>query len=464
LNRSLKQLFVSMAVSALLVGCGSTSTTPSPTSTAAASTAPTQTAQASSAATAATSPSPAKQNLTLTVLESQGWVYPSEQALALRFQDLTGIKIDYQIVPSANYFQLLNTKLNSGQGPDIFGGQSGVSDLKITLNAEKNAVDLSNEEWVKREDPNAVAQATLNGKVYGQEIWDIYSGYWIVVYDKTIFQKAGISDVPTTYADFAADCEKIKALGITPIYEPISDGWHHVLWFPEIGAQLENLEPGLYDKLNANQTTLAASANANTAMTQLNDLYQKGYLGANALSATVADQEKNMTTGKFAMTISGMTLPNQINTDFPAVPTSNFGYFPIPLVDNQLLPTHPAGPTKFIWSGGKQIDAAKQYLAFLAQPDSLQYLIDNTPAFETLDYTGLKAKWSADQQAFLGKYKAATTLVLQDSVTYVNPQWIDMGKDIVAMFTGKETPLKVLQSIDARRTQEAKAAKDANWP
>lgn len=451
---------MSIAVGALVVGCSSTAATP----TAAPTTAPTQAPGAATAPAPATPTAPpTKQNLTLTVLESQGWVFPSEQALALRFQDLTGIKIDYQIVPSANYFQVLNTKLNSGQGPDIFGGQSGVSDLKVTYNVEKNAVDLSKEEWVKREDPNALAQATLGGKVYGQEIWDIYSGYWVVTYDKGIFQKAGITAPPTTYDEFTADCDKIKALGITPIYEPISDGWHHVLWFPEVGAQMENLEPGLYANLNANKTTLAADANALKAMTQVNNLYQKGYLGSSALSATVADQEKNMTTGKFGMTVSNLTLPQSIQTDFPSTPASNFGYFPMPLLDNQLLPTAPAGPTKFIWSGGKQIDAAKQYLAFLAQPDSLQYLIENTDAFVTLDYTGVKAKWSTDQQAFVAAYKAATVNVLQNDVMYVNPQWMDMGKDEVAMFTGKETPLQVLQAIDKRRSTQATTVKDPAW-
>jgi raffinose/stachyose/melibiose transport system substrate-binding protein len=450
----MKRALVLMAA-VVLAGCSSTAATPT--------TAPT-TASGATAAAATPTPAATKQNLTLTVLESQGWVYPSEQALALRFQDLTGIKIDYQIVPSANYFQVLTTKLNSGQGPDIFGGQSGVSDLKVTYNVEKNAVDLSNEAWVKQEDPNAVAQATLNGKVYGQEIWDIYSGYWIITYNKQIFQQAGIAAAPTTYDEFTADCDKIKALGITPIYEPMSDGWHHVLWFPEVGAQMENLEPGLYANLNANKATLATDANALKAMTQFNNLYQKGYFGSSALSATVADQEKNMTTGKFAMTVSNLTLPQSIATDFPSSPASNFGYFPIPLVDNQLLPTHPAGPTKFIWSGSKQIDAAKQYLAFLAQPDSLQYLIDNTDAFATLDFSGVKAKWSADQQAFMTAYKAATVNVLQDDVTYVNPQWMDMGKDEVAMFTGKETPLQVLQAIDKRRTTQATTAKDPNWP
>jgi raffinose/stachyose/melibiose transport system substrate-binding protein len=405
----------------------------------------------------------AKSNITLTVLESVGWVHDVEKDLAKQFEAQTGIHIDYQIIPAANYFQVLSTKLNSGQGPDIFGGQSGVSDLKVNYNVVANAVDLSNEEWVKREDPAAAAQATVDGKLYGQQIWDIYSGYWVIVYNKAIFQQVGISSVPATYNDFVADCAKIKAAGITPIYEPISDGWHHVLWFPEIGARMEQLEPGLYAKLNANQATLAGDQSASTAMTQINQLYQNGYFGTSALSNQFANTEKQMASGKFAMTINGLTEPNAINAASPNVQASSFGFFPIPILDNQLLPTHPAAPTKFIYSKGSHITQAKQYLDFLAKPENLQYYVDHDTNSETVDFTGVKAKWTPDQQAFLNQYKAATTLVLQDGVNYVNPQWIDIGKDMTAMFTRQESPHQVLVKTDTRRTQEAQAAKDPAW-
>jgi len=405
----------------------------------------------------------AKSNITLTVLESVGWVHDVEKDLAKQFEAQTGIHIDYQIIPAANYFQVLSTKLNSGQGPDIFGGQSGVSDLKVNYNVAANAVDLSNEEWVKREDPAAAAQATVDGKLYGQEIWDIYSGYWVIVYNKAIFQQVGISSVPATYNDFVADCAKIKAAGITPIYEPISDGWHHVLWFPEIGARMEQLAPGLYAKLNANQATLAGDQSASTAMTQINQLYQNGYFGTSALSNQFANTEKQMASGKFAMTINGLTEPNAINAASPNVQASSFGFFPIPILDNQLLPTHPAAPTKFIYSKGSHIAQAKQYLDFLAKPENLQYYVDHDTNSETVDFTGVKAKWTPDQQAFLNQYHAATTLVLQDGVNYVNPQWIDIGKDMTAMFTRQESPHQVLVKTDTRRTQEAQAAKDPAW-
>jgi raffinose/stachyose/melibiose transport system substrate-binding protein len=226
---------------------------------------------------------------------------------------------------------------------------------------------------------------------------------------------------------------------------------------------MEQLEPGLYDKLNANQAALASDPASNTAMTQINNLYQKGYFGSTALSDQYANTEKEMASGKYAMTVDNLSEPSAIQAADPSVQASSFGFFPIPILDNQLLPTHPADPTKFVYSKGSHIAQAEQYLAFLAQPTNLQYLVDNTVQFETVDYTGVKAKWTAEQQAFLNQYQAATTLVLQDGVKYVNPQWTDIGKDMVAMFTGQETPRQVLANTDTRRTQEAQAAHDSAW-
>jgi raffinose/stachyose/melibiose transport system substrate-binding protein len=54
--------------------------------------------------------------------------------------------------------------------------------------------------------------------------------------------------------------------------------------------------------------------------------------------------------------------------------------------------------------------------------------------------------------------------VYQTAVNYVNPQWMDIGKDIVAIFTGALTPEGLLKNIDQRRTDMAKTAKDPNWP
>ena len=137
-----------------------------------------------------------------------------------------------------------------------------------------------------------------------------------------------------------------------------------------------------------------------------------------------------------------------------------FGFFVMPLADNQLLNLNPAGPTKFIYSGSKHIAEAKQYFDFLTQPENMQYLIDNTPRFMTLPFPGVKSKFTPELQAFFDAHKDKRGTVYQTAVNYVNPQWMDIGKDLTAMFTGAMKPEDVLKSIDQRRADMAKTAKD----
>lgn len=454
-----------LMVGALVAGCSSPAAS-APASVAAATASPSAAAATvapSTAPSASASAAPSKSNVTIEVLASQDWIKSSEQVLAGKFEAQTGIHIDFQIIPSAQYFDVLKTKLNSGQGIDLFLGQAGKSDMKLQYDAANNAVDLTGESWVSRLDPVVADQSSLDGKLYGAEVWDVVAAnYWVMVYNKDLFAKYNIA-VPKTFADFETAAETLKSNGITPIYEPVSDGWHHVLWFPEIGAQAEALEPGLVANLNANKATFAGDATLAKALTQINDLYQKGYFGKDALSAKEADTSKAMASGTFGMTLSELSRGSQIEAAYPNMKATSFGYFPIPILDNQLQPTHPAGPTWMVSSKSQHVAEAKQWLDYMMQPENLQWLINNTPDFETLPFTGVTPKWDASQSEFFKTYTQAKTLVLQDAVNYVNPQWMDMGKWMVNMFTGQKTAADMLKNIDTGRSTLAKAAADPAW-
>ena len=410
----------------------------------------------------AVAPAFADAKVTLTYMADPNWVKDAEKALAKKFEDKTGIAIDFQLVPSDQYFNVLKTKLNSGEAPDIFGGQSGVTDLKLNYNVEKNAVDLSGEPWAKLEDPLVSAQSTVDGKVYGLTYWDTLGYVWVVNYSKPIFAKYGLTP-PKTYADFKALSQKLLDNGIQPLYEPVSDGWHQTLWFPEIGPRFEQETPGLADQLNSNRAKFADNKAMLTDLTELKEMYDLGFFGKNALSDAFADRTKAVADGKVAMTLMQSAFPADLKHDYPNSNPADWGVFVIPLDDNQLLNINPAGPTHFIYSGSQHIAEAKQYLDFLTQPENLQFYLDNEPQFLTLPFPGLKTKFSPELQAFMDAHKDARGVVYQTEVNYVNPQWMDIGKDITAMFTGDEKPADVLANVDKRRADLAEAAKDPAW-
>ncbi len=401
-------------------------------------------------------------NLTLTYMASQDWVRDSEQDLARQFEEKTGIAVDFQIIPSDQYFNVLQTKLNSGEGPDLFGGQSGVTDLKLQYNVEKNAVDLSNEPWAGMQDPLVSAQATVNGKLYGLTYWDTEGNTWVINYNKKMFADNGLS-VPTSYAEFKAVCQKLLDAGIQPLYEPVADGWHHVLWFPEMGPRYEQVTPGLADALNANKAKFAGNPTMLADVSELKEMYDLGFMGQNALADAYADAQKAMATGQAAMVLSTTGFAGLVEHDYPDMKASDVGVFLIPLADNQMMNLNPAGPTHFIYSGSAHVDEAKQFLDFLTRPENLQYFIDNTPQVVTLPFAGVKSKFSPDVQALFDSHEDARGTVYQTAVNYVNPQWMDIGKDLTAVFTGAMQPEDILKNIDKRRADLAKAAKDPAW-
>jgi raffinose/stachyose/melibiose transport system substrate-binding protein len=404
----------------------------------------------------------AADKVTLTYMASQDWVKDAEQALAKKFEEKTGIAIDFQILPSGQYFNVLQAKLNSGEGPDMFGGQSGVTDLKLQYGVEKNAVDLTSEPWAAKMDPLVAAQATVGGKLYGLTYWDVLGNTWVISYNKKLFSQHGLA-APKNYAEFKALCQKLADNGIQPLYEPVADGWHHVLWFPELGPRFEEVTPGLADALNANTATFAGNPTMLAAVTQLKEVYDLGFMGKNALADVYTGASKAMASGQVAMVLANTGFASLVEHDYPDMKASDIGVFLMPLADNQRVNINPAGPTHFIYSGSAHIDAAKQYLDFLAQPENVNYFIDNTPTAMTLPFEGAKSKFSADVQALFDAHKDARGTVYQTAVNYVNPQWMDIGADLTAMFTGAMEPAKVLANIDKRRGDLAKAAKDPAW-
>ena len=402
----------------------------------------------------------ADEGVTITFMASQDWVQDAEMQLGEKFTELTGIKVDYQIIPSDQYTTLLMSKLNAGECADIFGSQAGQFDIVTQLNVEKNAVDLSEEAWASTVDPLAASETSVNGKLYGQPVQDL-SAVWAVAYNKKVFEKLNLS-VPTNYDEFKAVCEAIKADGMTPIYEAVSDGWHHQLWFCEMGVAIENAEPGTAEKLNSNTMKFADSDTAKKLIGQIKEMADLGYWGDNYMANAYADAAKAVAEGECAMTVANQGFPTELHDAYPDFPAEDIGFFVMPLCDNQVLNMNPVGPTRFIYSGSDKIEAAKKYLAFIAEPENLQYQIDNVPKFNTLPFTGVKDVYSDEISAFYASYPVHGT-VYQTCVKYVNPQWMEIGKELVAVILGDQSAEDMLKNIDRNRADQAAAAQDPAW-
>lgn len=226
---------------------------------------------------------------------------------------------------------------------------------------------------------------------------------------------------------------------------------------------MDKLEPGLYDALNKNEKKFADSDVYKLAVSQLKELSSKGFFGENFMSDTFAETERVMAEGTYAMTLYNLGLPTQIVGAYPEQDIDNFGFFPIPLLDNDIKPMDGGAPSKFIYLGSDHIEEAKAlFFSYLAKPESLQHMIDNEARFSSVCWNGVEGAFTKEQQAFFDNYPEVG-VVLQNATTYYNPQWMDIGKDFEGMFYDALTVEEVAKQVDLRRADAAKASKDANW-
>lgn len=449
-------LGVALLASTFLAGCtggGDTAEPAQPESTQTQST-----AQESAAPDAAPAESTGQ---TITIMASQDWVKDPEMALAEKFTQETGIAVDYQIIPADQYPNLLTTRLNSGECTDIFMHQSGMFDIVSLLQIEKNAVDLSGAEWAGRFEDAVKAQVSVDGKLYGITIWDQSDSY-AFIYNKNIFAQYDLTP-PTTYEEFKTVCKTLLAGGVTPIYECVASGWHHQLNFFDVAAAYDAADADLVDKLNNNSTKFADNEVFKTMLDQMKEIADAGYLGEYYMSNEYENLAAEMATGEYAMAVNMMGRIGDILAADPALKETDFGVFPVPYLDNQVIAETPCGPSKFIYAKSQNQEIAKQYLDFLARQENLQYMIDNEPSFNSVPFTGVTATYSDEVKTAIESFKTGKSTVYQNAVIYLNPQWMEIGTDITSMLMGEMTSADVLASIDQRRADQAAAAGNESW-
>ncbi len=401
-------------------------------------------------------------DMVITEMISQGWTTQADEDLARVFTEETGIKVDRQIVPAAQYHDLLKAKLNAGEAPDIFWSQTNPFAIKTELDPEKNCVDFTDEPWVGVMNPQRLPAVSYNGRVYGLMLW-INSPEFTFFYNKTLFNELGLTP-PTTYEEFKKVCTVILNAGIIPIFEFTSQGWHQVLPFAQIGGRYEELHPGLYEQLNNNQIKFAEIPTMLLVLQQLKETADLGFYGPNFLANDRPQTVEALATRKVAMTLENPGLEKQIRQAYPDC-KDEFGIFLIPYADNQTYPFNPNGPARFAYKMGKNIDAVKKYFEFLTRKENLQYKLDHTPEWTNIDVTvDIKQGWLPMEEELISKIPPEKfKLVLQSGVKYFNEQWMEVGKDIEAMYIGALTPEQILQNIDERREKMAKAQGDPAW-
>lgn len=400
-----------------------------------------------------------KKDITLTFGSHQSGLPTSGivQELAEEYEEKTGVKIDFQVIPDAQWRDLLKVKLDSGEAYDIMNVDADPLSLVSRINPEKNCVDLSDQEWVSRLDPVVLDDISVNGKVYGIQFNGVRrSGF---MYNKKMFEELNLK-APTTYEEFKTVCQTLLDAGITPIYEATQNGWHQVTPLFELGSYYITKYDDLYAKLNNNEMRVADVKEILTVLQQIQEFAELGFYGENFMSQSVEGAKEALATGQAAMFSNDSGWATELETEYPEM-AGNVGFFVAPWADNQTISCNPTCNAYFINKNSKYVEEAKDFFHFLAEHDNLQKMLDGASNLTSLCWPEIKSKEKEEFTEYFNSLPQG--MVMQVGVSYIDPQWMDVGKDIDAMYSGVMTPEEVFENIDIRRDEQAELAADPAW-
>lgn len=143
---------------------------------------------------------------------------------------------------------------------------------------------------------------------------------FVTMYNKDLFDKAGIKQVPKTWDEFMDVCAKLVAVGVTPI--TVDDAYIAALF----GYCMDRM-------VGLEETTRMAAENDFTGPQVLEfgkiweDMAKKGYISKKAASNIYpAGQMEEIATGKVAMYLNGTWLPNEVKGSAPNLRWGSFAW------------------------------------------------------------------------------------------------------------------------------------------
>ncbi len=233
---------------------------------------------------------------------------PQGQAIQMaidKFTADTGVKVDVQFKGRTGIREGLQPALDAGTNIDVFDEDID----RVNTTWEQYLMDL--EDLVKtsgyEDNANAglmkacreVGKGTLKSIPYQPNVFAFF-------YNQSIFDEAGIKEVPKTWEELDAACQKIKDAGYTPItcddaYITAMFGYHMSRLLGEPGTEAV-VKEGKWDDPAVLKTAQAYE-----------DFAKKGYFSETiASNVWPAGQNQELALGTAAMYLNGSWLPNEV--------------------------------------------------------------------------------------------------------------------------------------------------------
>jgi raffinose/stachyose/melibiose transport system substrate-binding protein len=383
-----------------------------------------------------------KKDVTLKIFNFKVEIAEQMNRLKEEYEKATpGVKLEIETVGGgADYGAALKAKVAAGDIPDIFNN-GGFADRELWM---EHLEDLSDQPWVSDVVDVAKEPMTKDGKIYGMPM--NLEGYGFI-YNKALFEKAGITELPTTLTQLEEAAKKLQAAGITPFANGYQEWW--ILGIHNINVAFANqANPDEFIKGLSDGTQKITGNEQFTNWTKLYDLTLK-YGNKNPLTTDYNTQVTLFASGKAAMMQQGNWTQVQINGIDPNI---KIGTLPMPITEDGATSDKlfVGVPNNWVVNKNSEVkEEAKALLNWLVSTDAgKRYVVEEfkfIPALKSIEVKDEKVL--GDIASDIIRYSKEGKTLSWNWFKFPDGATQEFGSAMQAYVAGKNTKEQMLESF-----------------
>jgi raffinose/stachyose/melibiose transport system substrate-binding protein len=256
---------------------------------------------------------------------------------------------------------LVKTRLATGEMNDIFYYNSG--SLLQALHPSDTLVDLSQEPFIANIAESFLPTVSQNGGIFGVPVG--YASAGGILYNKKVYEDLGLS-VPKTWDEFAANNEKIKAAGISPVLQTYGDTWTSQLFVLADNYNVAQAVPNFAEDYTNNKAKYATIPEAMAGFEHLQEGFEKDWYQQDFATARFEQGLEMLANGEVPQYPMLTQVMNAVASNWPDK-VNDVGFFAQPGPDATKNGATIWMPLAFyIPKTSPHIDVAKDFFAFVA--------------------------------------------------------------------------------------------------
>lgn len=348
------------------------------------------------------------------------------------FQKESGVTVFDNPIGHEDFKTTILVMAAGGDLPDMFSYWAGARTQFVVDSGRLMPIDdlwnANNLDAVVN--PSVAAGATMyNGERYLVPFGYHYAGMF---YNPAVLAQAGITEFPTTWDEFLAMCETLKAAGIDPIALGSMNRWPAQFWFDYM--LLRTAGPEYRAALMAGEASYT-DPEVMRAMELWKELVDAGYFVADANAYDWTDAADQVANGEAAMTLMGTWITGYWNGN-GLVPGEDYDFFEFPMIDEG-VPQAVVGPVDgfLISANAPHARAAARLITYLITDTEAQRIwaqgqgaLSPNVLVDPSIYNVVMSKASdvvAAAEAFAFNYDLATTPPMAEGGLTMFAQFMD---------------------------------------